>query len=102
MERKLQGKDRIVITDCRFPNELKTIKNLGGIVIWIRRGDLPPWYDIAIKANNGDINAKEQLIAQNVHASETSWVGNEFDYIITNDKTIDDIKDGINEIINKL
>ena len=34
LENKLRNsKDDIVISDCRFPNEIKSIKNAGGIVV---------------------------------------------------------------------
>ena len=42
LENKLrQSKDNIVISDCRFPNEIKTIKQAGGKMILVSRGDLP-------------------------------------------------------------
>ncbi|AXC38729.1 UNVERIFIED_ORG: hypothetical protein [Escherichia phage CMSTMSU] len=36
----------IIITDCRFPNELKMIRSLNGIVIEVQR-TLPHWYGLA-------------------------------------------------------
>ena len=45
VENKLRtSMDNIVISDCRFPNEIKAIKQQGGKVIWIQRGPLPEWY----------------------------------------------------------
>ena len=42
VENKLRtSMDNIVISDCRFPNEIKAIKQQGGKVIWIQRGPLP-------------------------------------------------------------
>jgi hypothetical protein len=35
-----QSTDNIVISDCRFPNEVSAIKNAGGKVIWVKRGAL--------------------------------------------------------------
>lgn len=92
LEARLRNsKDNIVISDCRFPNEIKAIKEAGGKVIWVQRGDLPWWYEIAIRANQGNLDAKQVLESHNVHASETAWVGTEFDLVINNNSTIDDL-----------
>lgn len=64
-----------VITDCRFPNELKAIKELGGEIHRIKRGDDPVWMNDAILANNGDAAALQRMEATGVHISEWAWVG---------------------------
>jgi hypothetical protein len=92
LEARLRNsKDNIVISDCRFPNEIKAIKEAGGKVIWVQRGELPSWHIMAAKANNGDSFAAEKLKALGVHASETAWVGTNFDAIIDNNGSIDDL-----------
>lgn len=92
LEARLRNsKDNIVISDCRFPNEIKAIKEAGGKVIWVQRGELPSWHIMAGKANNGDIVAAQKLKQLGVHASETAWVGTEFDAIINNNGSIDDL-----------
>jgi hypothetical protein len=91
--------DNIVISDVRFPNEIKAIHNAGGIVIWVQRGELPSWYIMAAKANSGDIFAAEKLKALGVHASETAWVGGPIDHVIYNNSTIDDLFEQIRELI---
>jgi len=83
--------DNIVISDVRFPNEIRAIHNAGGKVIWVQRGELPSWHIMAAKANNGDVFAAEKLKALGVHASETAWVGRDIDYTIQNNSTIDDL-----------
>jgi hypothetical protein len=49
LENKLRNsKDDIVISDCRFPNEIKSIKDAGGIVVRVARGpELPEgtWHE---------------------------------------------------------
>ena len=35
-----------------FRNELDLIKNMGGVVIWVQRGELPEWYETATPAEN--------------------------------------------------
>jgi len=92
LENKLRNsKDNIVISDCRFPNEIKSIKAAGGIVIRVVRGTEPEWYGIAKNANNGAPIAQELLKGFGVHASETAWVGTKFDAILDNNGTIDDL-----------
>lgn len=92
LENKLRNsKDHIVISDCRFPNEISSIKNAGGKIIWVKRGELPDWYDVAVQANQGHNWAYNELKMRKIHASETAWVGTEFDYIIENNSTIDQL-----------
>lgn len=92
LEARLRNsKDNIVISDCRFPNEIRAIKEAGGKVIWVQRGELPSWHIMAGKANNGDIVAAQKLKQLGIHASETAWVGTKFDAIIDNNGSIDDL-----------
>jgi hypothetical protein len=92
LENKLRNsKDDVVISDCRFPNEIKSIKNAGGKIIWVKRGDLPEWYDTAIGANAGILSEQELLKRLGIHASETAWVGTKFDSIVENNSGIDDL-----------
>lgn len=58
-----------IITDTRFPNEAEAIKNKDGIIIRVVR-----------KGQNSD-----------VHVSETALDSWEFDHVIYNDGTIDDL-----------
>jgi hypothetical protein len=92
VENKLRKtKDNIVISDCRFPNEITSIKNAHGSVIWVQRGELPSWHIMAAKANKGDIVARAKLDQLGVHASETAWVGTDFNGILDNNSTLDDL-----------
>jgi len=101
----LTVKDDIVISDCRFPNELKSIKRAGGITIRVTRGDNPTWYDAAMAFNKGFYTAgyeeaRKTLEAHNVHASEYSSVGLEYDHHVNNDGSIDELHRKIDSIIN--
>lgn len=92
LEARLRNsKDNIVISDCRFPNEIKAIKNAGGIVVCVERGIQPHWVDIAVQANKGVESAAKWLTNEKIHASETAWVGTNFDYILDNNGTVDDL-----------
>jgi hypothetical protein len=92
LENKLRNStDSIVISDCRFPNEIKSIKDAGGIIVCVERGIQPHWVDIAVQANRGNANAQEWLRTEMIHTSETAWVGTAFDAVLDNNGTIDDL-----------
>ena len=90
LENKLRTtKDNVVISDCRFPNEIASIRNAGGMIVRVRRGVNPHWYSIAERANRGDTKALEWLKNEGIHASEYSWAGTRFDVELDNDGSID-------------
>lgn len=87
VENKLRTtKDHIVISDCRFPNEIASIRRAGGRVIRIVRGPDPDWFNVA----RTDVRQMAELYPQ-VHASEFSWASTEFDFIIDNNGSIEDL-----------
>ena len=88
LENKLRNSsDDIVITDCRFPNEIRAIREAGGVVIRVRRGPDPEWMNIAAIANQSATpGASTQILTDlGIHASESAWAGTKFDYEINND-----------------
>lgn len=91
--------DHTVISDVRFPNEVQAIKQQGGCIVWIQRGELPWWYDIAAKANQGKKEAQQVLHSHNIHASETSWAGTEFDKIISNNSSIEHLYSQLKSLV---
>jgi hypothetical protein len=100
LENKLRNSvDDVVISDCRFPNEIKSIKDAGGIIVWVKRGPLPEWYDTALEANRGSNVAANELKMNKIHASETSWVGTEFDVVLDNDGSIDDLYNEVKNLV---
>lgn len=101
LENKLRKSgDNIVVSDVRFPNEIKAIRNLGGKILWVKRGDLPSWYDLAIAANQGSNAAIKGMRDSKIHASEWAWVGTKFDKEISNDNSIDDLYTNVKSIIS--
>ena len=101
LENKLRNsKDHVVISDCRFPNEIQRIRNAGGKIVWVRRGELPEWYQFALAYNTlGSNLALNELKRRKVHASETAWVGTDFDYTIDNDSTVAELYAKIASVI---
>lgn len=97
--------DNIVISDVRFPNEINSIHNAGGIVVRVTRGDDPEWFKIAEIVNTYPTDTplwnqnKKLLDSYNVHASETSWVGGKIDYIVSNDGTIAELFDQLKNLV---
>lgn len=107
VENKLrQAKDDIVITDCRFANEVKAIKDAGGTTVRVTRGENPDWYQYAIEYNKGpDGNplwsiSKVKLEKLGIHASEYSSVGLSYDHYIDNNSSIDDLQTRVKSVIN--
>ena len=102
LENKLRNsKDHVVISDCRFPNEISSIRSAGGKIIWVQRGQLPDWYQYAIAANTlGSNMALNELKMRKIHASETAWVGTDFDHVIENNGTIDELFQQVRLIVS--
>ena len=105
--RLLNSKEDIVITDCRFSNEVAAIKNAGGVAIRVQRGPNPEWYDSAIAYNRGPNGnsswalSKMKLDNMKIHASEYSSIGLKYNYIIENNGTIDELHNKMYEILNR-
>lgn len=102
--RLLKTKDDIVISDVRFPNEIAAIHKAGGLVVRVKRGDDPAWFQDAANVNWGPTNmswaiSKERLKSLGIHASETSWVGGKIDYTLTNDGNIDELFESIKGLV---
>jgi hypothetical protein len=81
----------IVITDCRFENEIKLITKYGGNIIKVIR-DLPQWFH---KYQSG-INVEEATL---LHESEIGWIRSPCDYEVTNDGTLADLYEKIKCIL---
>jgi|TARA_A100001011_G_scaffold136693_1_gene144149 hypothetical protein len=96
----------VVISDARFRNELDLIKSMGGVIIWVQRGELPEWFDTAKTAFNNAISRKiMETKYRDVHESEWNWAGYPVDYTIKNDETLEELQDKVQiiskEILNK-
>ena len=85
---------KIVITDCRFENEINTIRKYGFKIIHVKRpSTMKPWFN---EYKNGvDVNEID-----NLHPSEYKWIRSEFDFEINNDGTKEELKTQILNIIN--
>jgi hypothetical protein len=109
LENKLRNStDDVVISDCRFPNEIRAIKQSGGLVVRVVRGAEPEWYDAAVSRNRGpDGNTTWSLSGRKleqlgVHDSETAWVGTQFDVVLDNNGTLDDLYQQVKRLVTNM
>ena len=79
-----------VLPDTRFPNEINMIHSVGGTIWRVKRGQDPAWFE-PLRENN--------IIPNDVHPSEYEWVRSEFDQVIENEGTLEDLR---SQILNRL
>lgn len=70
-----------IITDCRFPNEARAIKNAGGVIVRVNR---------------------DGYRAINAHPSEVALDKWSYDYVIDNDGSVEDLKKNVKELLKKI
>jgi len=95
LENKIRKLDKVVITDCRFPNEIEFVKKHGDIWV-VERGQKPDWWNYAVRFNHPlnddtrrvmhDLNQTPEQLG--VHASEYSWAGVNATHTIDNNGSL--------------
>ncbi len=73
LERSLSRYSRVVITDCRFPNEIEMVKSHGANLVKVHRPSVTP------------------SLGANSHVSETGWINQVFDFEVVNDGDLEDL-----------
>ena len=73
-----------VIADTRFINEIKTIKAHGGIIVCVKRGELP---------------TKKEMQEKGIHQSEWDWLEYDYDIVLENSGTIEDLHAKVDDLI---
>jgi len=100
VENKLRQLDtdntNVVISDCRFPNEIAMIQQCGGKIIHIYRHAKPDWVS-EYEAGNDRVEEIKEL-----HVSEISWLRSPCDATILNDSTRENLNLKIEELLLKL
>jgi len=81
-----------IITDMRFPNELKAVKDRGGVTIRVNRP-----YTTVVGGNGIPATFNQNQF----HPSETVLNNAEFDYVIDNDGTIEELIEKVRTILIK-
>ena len=102
LENKLRTtKDNIVISDCRFSNEIHAIREAGGIVIRVVRGEDPEWFTgVASMYGKATTEQKADYMKKfSVHASEWSWVGTEFNHVLDNNGSLDQLYKQVTHLV---
>lgn len=92
LERRLMMLPKVVITDCRFPNEIAMIKAAGGMVVCVERGPAPApaWVRAYME---------EGFAPTGVHSSEYVWMRTKFDYVVKNDGSLADLEGALEGIL---
>ena len=93
VEKQLKQYNNIVISDCRFENEINLLIKYGAKIIKVYR-NLDGW----VSKYKLGYNVEE---VKKMHASETEWIRCHCDYEITNNGTIDELYEKIKYIIKK-
>lgn len=124
LKRKLlQTEGNLIITDCRFPNEIEMLRKMNATIVEVQRV-LPVWYEDAAWYNNFLEEQYEEIAEKNyynesdiemtissympnslhdIHESEYAWVGlNNPDYIVHNTDGIEELQQKALDIITKI
>jgi hypothetical protein len=89
-----------IITDTRFPNEFQAVKDRGGISIKVTR-DLNSINGQCITKCNQYPNCKPCGDIKPQHESETALDNVEFDYVIDNNGTIENLIEKVSTVLKK-
>ena len=79
-----------VISDTRFENEIKMIKESGGKIILVKRGQDPDWFTSYVEGN---------IEPSGIHSSEYAWAKSDFDHVIKNDGTLEELYQLVDDLI---
>jgi len=93
-----------LITDVRFPNEVKAIKDRGGIIIRIKRtfftSELSNGEKISVV--RGVLTGHDDEVFKREHSSETALDDfKDFDFVIDNDSSLEDLLEKVEMIYNR-
>ena len=86
---RYKGKNT-VISDTRFPNEVKQIRLNGGTIIRVKRNEDPEWFITYVEGN---------IEPKGIHSSEYAWAKEEFDFVIENNGNKETLYAKIDELI---
>ena len=85
--------ENTVISDTRFPNEIKRIKECGGIILLVKRFQDPDWFTSYVEGN---------IEPKGIHSSEYAWAKSEFDFTIENNGSLEELNEKIDCFIYRL
>jgi len=99
---ELEPERNYVIADVRFPNEINAIKNSGGSVIRVRRGDDPEWFNLARDCNSRNKLELMHNAYPDVHYSEWAWIGTHYDIVMDNNCDLNELTLRVDKIVDSL
>ena len=79
-----------VIPDVRFPHEDKIIKELGGEMWKVSRGDDPDWFTDYVEEN---------ITPKHAHPSEWKWAKIDFDWHVKNNSTVSELYKQVDKML---
>lgn len=99
---RLDPKKNYVVTDARFDNEIKAIRDIGGVTVRVKRGLDPDWFPLAqeylvaerdcAKTGSQMGHYFETILGKLPHRSEWDWANSPMDFTIINDGTLEELK----------
>lgn len=100
VENKLRtARHDIVISDCRFPNEVASLRRAGAQIIRVMRGPDPEWFTVAAQQCRGRLPAHTMGdLYPHIHSSEWAWSGTDFDAVLDNNSDLEHLYRQINSL----
>ena len=102
--RMLKDGGNVVVTDCRFPNEVTVMQNMGATLLRVRRGPEPTWFNIGVAAADESHPHHAQALSHitdlGIHISEWAWLSTKFDLILDNTGSLADFRQQIKDQVS--
>ena len=96
MEHVNESGKNVVITDCRFPNELDMLRDLGARIVHLHRTEVTPsWFN----GYKFGCTTDSDLFESGVHPSEYLWIKQMHNHIIENNGTTDQLFHKMDEYV---
>ena len=107
LERRIRGRNNVVISDVRFPNEIDFVRKKGGKIVRVRRNDpehilaLNDWKEYSDYTPDDDA-VYEFMIRKypHIHLSEYAWWNKTPDYTLYNTRTLEALKEKVLALIS--
>ena len=92
LERQFQKYKNVVVSDCRFPNEITMIQELGGQIWRVDKQKKPDWYDDYVY---------RQIVPVGVHPSCYMWIQSNYNLVLLNYDTLEHLYKHIKKYIDE-
>lgn len=90
LERRFQKYKHVVVSDCRFPNEIAMIQGLGGQIWRVDKQKKPDWYDDYVY---------RQIVPVGVHPSCYMWIQCTYNLVLLNHGDLDHLYSHIKKYV---